>query len=98
MNDVSFPRVRSVRLKSGGAKLYIYRNNRAQEFASSYRRQAAGVYDRRKNDMGGYAIVAWSFDGNTSCVIGGDGTHVSRHKVADFVKTVIQDYFYGGDM
>ena len=89
----SIPRISSVRLHSGGATLKIFRNPRAFECISAFKEDASDVVRFRKDDMAGYAIVAWGFDGGISTSLQiRDSRHVGVGTVAEFVKTQLTDH------
>ena len=81
-----------MRLKSGGAKLYVYENGAAAEMRKFFKEDVARVFDKRSKDMAGYAIVAWSFDGCTSSSAHvWDGRWLGLREIPDFVKFILQE-------
>lgn len=93
MRRVSIPRIKSVTLKKGGAKLYVFENPDARETTQALERDIAHILGARKNDMVGYAVLAWSREGSTSASIYvRDGRWVGITEVPDFVKTALQSY------
>lgn len=65
-------RLRSVRLKAGGAELRVLHNDQSAQTRREFEKHVAFMLDRR-SDMVGYAIVAWSKDGTTNGAYSANG-------------------------
>jgi hypothetical protein len=90
---VSIPRVRSVRLKSGGATLRLIRPAEEHDCAEPMLRLAQKIRAGAKRDgkaIAGYAIVAWQADGRAwSAFRNGRLSPISGPMVPDIVRAVL---------
>lgn len=85
-------RIRSVRMKNGGATVRIIRPKAdVAERLISHARQIA---DER---VAGYAIVAWGRDGKTSTVCHSTGLPVPTMMIPEVVKMAVADWISGLD-
>lgn len=93
MTRVSIPRVRSVRLKAGGAELRVIRPADQHGCGEPMLRMAHKIRDGAKRDgkvLAGYAIVAWQADGRTwSAFRNGRLSPLGESMVPDFVRTTL---------
>lgn len=56
------------------------------------------IKEHRKADMDGFAIVAWSREGDVSSAVRiQSGRYVGRVEVADFVKSAVYNHIFGQD-
>lgn len=59
-------RLRSVRMRDGGALVRVLHNDVPGIVSRSLKADARTIADQRASDIAGYAIVAWTSDGSTS--------------------------------
>ena len=89
---VSVPRLHSVQLKSGGAKVRVFTSDgdlRVRSCLSQFTGDSK-IVNEQQSDMIGYAIVAWGKSGGTSTALYvADGKQVGMMMVPDFVKSCI---------
>jgi hypothetical protein len=84
------PILHSVRLKSGGAVLRVLRNDRARSLCREFQADVSAIASKRRDDMAGYAVIAWSVDGTTSTVAHASDTRfVGQSELPDFVRTAM---------
>lgn len=96
MSGVSIPRLRSVQLKSGGAKMLVYRNRSADECLARFRDHCSSIMAARSGDMSGYAIVAWGYSGGVSSAVKASGEGgIGTGMVPDFVRSALIDNIVG---
>ena len=83
---VSYPRLRSVRFKDGGADLRVMRS-RGEDSRRAVRQMVEQVMAAQRDDTVGVAIVVWGRDmGSTVGIRTCDGP-ISQASVPDFVRT-----------
>jgi hypothetical protein len=83
-------RVRSVRMKNGGASVHVLRTATVTD---AFEKAAASILEVRKNDMAGFAIVAWGRTGwSTTRVETVDGAAIPIVLVPDYVRSCVADY------
>lgn len=86
-------RLRSVRMKSGGAFVRVIPNEMSATLTRYFRQDARAIANKRASDLAGYAIVAWSLDGSTSAqMFIGEGRVVPRFSAVEFVKNALTDH------
>lgn len=91
-------RLRSVRMKAGGAPIRVISNDRPARVMAELRNSVDRIADVRDDDIAGFALIAWSNDGSTSTnVIVGNGRIVPRFSVPAFVETAVRDFLYDLD-
>ena len=86
-------RIRSVRMKDGGAELHIFRRDDNNRILAGFVKNSDMIAECRP-DMCGYAIVAWERDGSSSVVCATTGNPVPTLLVPEFVKTAIADFIH----
>lgn len=88
---VSVPRLHSVQLKSGGAKVRVFSNPKSpQNITREFLDDAYKIARLRNDDIVGFAIVAWSSKGDTSTSLRiADGRWVGYAECPDFIKNAI---------
>ncbi len=84
-------RVRIGRVKlHGGADLKIYRNTAPDRCVDTFDYGITRIREARANDMAGYAVVAWSYQGAVTVdSLCGDARAVNPHNLAEFVASAI---------
>lgn len=83
-------------MKDGG-EVRVFHNRRTDEMRESFGDDAAAIRARRQ-DMAGYAIVAWDYDGSTSCSVWNySGRTVPRHLIPEFVSRTVADRIASSD-
>lgn len=86
-------RLRSVRMKGGGAAVRVISNDLPRQVAASLRNVASAIAADHQHDMAGYAVVSWANDLTVSSqVFIGNGSAVPRVNVPDFVKNVVAEH------
>jgi hypothetical protein len=89
----SIPRIGSVKLKNGGAKLSIIRNTVSEDCTKAFANNCDHIRAVRGANMAGFAIVAWSVDGGLSTSIRvSDSRQVGRGMVPDFVRSQLIEH------
>jgi len=92
----STPRLHSVQMKSGGAKMVVFRNRSADECLARFRDHCSSIVATRSDDMSGYAIVAWGYSGGISSAFKASGEGgVGTAMVPDFVRSALIDNIAG---
>src|ERR1700722_877305 len=93
---VSIPRLRSVRLKSGGATLRVFDNQISPVLCQDLKTDIREIIEKRKTDMDGFAVVAWSRSGDVSSSVRvRSGRYVGRSEVAGFVRSAVFSHIFG---
>lgn len=93
MSGVSIPRLRSVQLKSGGAKMIVFRNTTSELTEKSFTESSAFISQQRKDDMSGYAIVSWGRELGVSVRLEiSEAKNVGAIGVPEFVKLALIDH------
>jgi hypothetical protein len=93
MSGVSIPRLHSVQMKSGGAKLAVLRNRSSELTEKSFAEASAFVSEQRKDDMSGYAIVSWGRELGVSVRLEiRESRNVGAIGVPEFVKLALIDH------
>lgn len=98
MTRVSIPRLHSVQLKSGGARVRVLENKLGEPVCHRLRRETESIIERRRHTMAGFAVVAWTADGNTSaCVNIVEASRIGQVECPEFVKSALQVYLFARD-
>lgn len=85
----SIPKLHSVRLKSGGAKLHVF-ESQSSIISNDLVQDAQKISAMRIKDLTGYAIVAWGVRGDTSSSLRvGTGRYVGLSEAPEFIKNVL---------
>ena len=89
----STPKLHSVRLKAGGAKVKVYKNPNSPEYLTrEFLAETKDIAVNRRADMVGYAVVAWCNKGGCSAAMRVcDGRWLGRFEAPEFVKSVLDD-------
>lgn len=86
MIRTSIPRLHSVQLKSGGAKVRVLENKGPEKLCRNFLNDAEEIERKRSKDMIGYAIVAWARDDSLSTVFDlQKEAWLSPYQIPDFV-------------
>lgn len=89
----STPRLHSVKMKSGGAKVRVFKNPSDERCAEDLRYACRSIEDARRGDMAGFVVVAW---GNTGAVSRGVFLANTRplgiSAVPEFVRNTLIDH------
>ena len=92
MDKISIPRLYSAKLKSGGAQLRVLRNQTVQDSLRKLQNDIENIKDARKNDLAGYAIVAWSERGAVSTSVHARNDRwINTREAPDFVRSALHD-------
>ena len=84
-------RVRSVRMKNGGASVRVFHQ---PEYTQMHRYFVgdAEIIAAKRTQIAGYAIVVWTTNGSTSVAGHTMGLPVPKMLMPDFVKTCVSDW------
>lgn len=91
MSDrISIPRISSVQLKSGGAKLHVFNNREAEILAAFLVDDASYIARKHRLGLVGYAVVGWDHKGDISTSVRvRDGRWVGFNETPDFVRSAL---------
>jgi len=74
----------------------VLRNTTSEVVLSTFKEDAAEIAHNRKDNMAGYAIVAWGSDGGTSSGLRvKDGRYIGWYELPEFVKSVLHGRVHG---
>jgi hypothetical protein len=88
----SIPRLSKATFRDGRS-LHVLRNRRVEQCVRSFDNLTRSVRDHRAEDMAGFAVVAWSINGDVTTTLAiADGRQVGTMMVPEFVKTALMDH------